>query len=88
MSKGHIERSGIVRQVRWERELLSMLDSGVATIRARTSCGGLEKVGCPVRWAKVSLSSDSIERNLVANSWNPMLARISGHGREHKEDCS
>lgn len=27
MSKGHVQRSGIVRQVRWERELLSMLDS-------------------------------------------------------------
>ncbi|CAE7630358.1 PRKG1 [Symbiodinium pilosum] len=27
MSKGHILRSGCVRQVRWERELLSMVDS-------------------------------------------------------------
>ena len=30
MSKGHIQRSGIVRQVRWERELLSMVDSSRA----------------------------------------------------------
>ncbi|CAJ1387705.1 unnamed protein product [Effrenium voratum] len=27
MSKGHIQRKGVVRQVRWERELLSMVDS-------------------------------------------------------------
>ena len=30
MSKGHVQRSGIVRQVRWERELLSMLDRSPA----------------------------------------------------------
>ena len=27
MSKGHLQRKGVVRQIRWERELLSMVDS-------------------------------------------------------------
>ena len=27
MSKGHLQRKGVVRQIRWERELLSMVAS-------------------------------------------------------------
>ena len=30
MSKGHLQRKGVVRQIRWERELLSMVDSAWA----------------------------------------------------------
>lgn len=82
MSKGHLQRKGVVRQIRWERELLSMVDSHLAVLQFGIHPSALFGVLWDGTAMELVSPFESVLRNLLLTSATTVNTGAAGPPRQ------